>query len=122
MFPQKSTPNFKKYRVTRKNINLKLDLTMLKNIGRNNQLYMIANFLFAFGTGLWLNLRPLYLADLGAAPRQIGLALAISGLSAGFLPIPAGIISDRFGPRRVILFSWLMALLGAILAALAPTW
>jgi hypothetical protein len=46
---------------------------MLKNIGRNNQLYMLANFLFAFGTGLWLNLRPLYLADLGAAPKQIGL-------------------------------------------------
>lgn len=95
---------------------------MLKNIGRNNQLYMLANFLFAFGTGLWLNLRPLYLADLGAAPKQIGLALAIGGFSAGVLPIPAGIISDRFGPRRVIIFSWLVALLGAVLTALAPTW
>ncbi|MBT4841861.1 MAG: MFS transporter, partial [Anaerolineae bacterium] len=80
------------------------------------------NFLFAFGTGLWLNLRPLYLADLGAAPKQIGLALAIGGFSAGVLPIPAGIISDRFGPRRVIIFSWLVALLGAVLTALAPTW
>ena len=95
---------------------------MLKNIGRNNQLYMLTNFLFAFGTGLWLNLRPLYLADLGAAPKQIGLALAIGGFSAGVLPIPAGIISDRFGPRRVIIFSWLVALLGAVLTALAPTW
>ena len=95
---------------------------MLKKIGRNNQLYMLSNFLFAFGTGLWLNLRPLFLADLGAAPKQIGLALAIGGLSAGFLPIPAGIISDRFGPRRVIILSWLMAFLGAILTALAPTW
>lgn len=83
---------------------------------------MLANFLFAFGTGLWLNLRPLFLADLGAAPKQIGLALAIGGLSAGFLPIPAGIISDRFGPRRVIILSWVMAFLGAILTALAPTW
>ena len=95
---------------------------MLKKIGRNNQLYMLANFLFAFGTGLWLNLRPLFLADLGTAPKQIGLALAIGGLSAGFLPIPAGIISDRFGPRRVIILSWVMAFLGAILTALAPTW
>lgn len=83
---------------------------------------MVANFLFAFGTGLWLNLRPLYLADLGAAPKQIGLALAIGGLSAGILPIPAGIISDRFGPRRVILLSWVMAFLGAVLSALAPSW
>lgn len=97
-------------------------MLMLKKIGRNNQLFMVANFLFAFGTGLWLNLRPLYLADLGAAPKQIGLALAIGGLSAGFLPIPAGIISDRFGPRRVIIFSWLLAFLGAVLTALAPTW
>lgn len=83
---------------------------------------MIANFLFAFGTGLWINLRPLYLADLGATPKQIGLALAICGLSAGILPVPAGIISDRFGPRRVIIFSWIVALLGALLSAVANTW
>jgi MFS family permease len=83
---------------------------------------MIANFLFAFGTGLWLNLRPLYLADLGAAPKQIGLALAIGGFSAGVLPIPAGIISDRFGPRRVMIVSWVLAFIGAILTALAPGW
>jgi len=95
---------------------------MLKRIGRNNRLYMLANFLFAFGTGLWLNLRPLYLADLGATSEQIGLALAVGGFSGGFMPIPAGIISDRFGPRRVIIFSWLVALLGAVLTALAPTW
>lgn len=95
---------------------------MLKKIGRNNQLYMLANFLFAFGTGLWLNLRPLYLAEFGATPQQIGLALAIGGVSAGFLPIPAGIISDRFGPRRVILISWVMAFLGVTISALASTW
>ena len=95
---------------------------MLKNIGCNNQLYMLSNFLFAFGTGLWLNLRPLYLADLGAAPKQIGLALAIGGFSAGILPIPAGIISDRFGPRRVMILYWVMALLGAVVSALAPSW
>ena len=95
---------------------------MLKKIGRNNQLYMVANFLFAFGTGLWLNLRPLYLADLDAVPKQIGLALAIGGFSAGVLPIPAGVISDRFGPRRVIIVSWFMAMLGAILTASASTW
>lgn len=56
---------------------------MLKRIGRNNQLYMAANFLFAFGTGVWLNFRPLYLAELGADPKQIGLALAITGISSG---------------------------------------
>jgi MFS family permease len=62
-------------------------------------------------------LKKKWLMGEGAAPKQIGLALAISGFSAGFLPIPAGIISDRFGPRRAIIFSWLMALLGATLTA-----
>jgi len=42
-------------------------------------LYTTTDFLFTFGAGLWLNLRTLYLADLGAAPKQIGLALAIGG-------------------------------------------
>jgi len=83
---------------------------------------MVSNFLFALGTGLWLNLRPLFLADLGAKPEQIGMALAFGGLSAGIIPIPAGILSDRFGPRRVIIFAWLIALTGAVLMALAPTW
>jgi hypothetical protein len=40
---------------------------------------MTTDFLFTFGAGLWLNLRPFYLADRGAAPKQIGLALAIGG-------------------------------------------
>jgi predicted MFS family arabinose efflux permease len=95
---------------------------MLKQIGRNNQRYMVSNFLFALGTGLWLNLRPLFLADLGAQPEQIGLALAFGGISAGIIPIPAGILSDRFGPRRVIIFAWVIALIGAVIMALASTW
>jgi MFS family permease len=83
---------------------------------------MLGLFLFALGTGLWLNLRPLYLADLGATPKQIGFALALSSFSAGILPLPAGIISDRIGPRRVILFSWTVALLGAVFIATAQSW
>lgn len=95
---------------------------MLSKLGGNIIRYMLGLFLFALGTGLWLNLRPLHLADLGATPKQIGFALALSSLSAGILPLPAGIISDRIGPRRVIIFSWSVALLGAVIIAAAQSW
>jgi predicted MFS family arabinose efflux permease len=95
---------------------------MFKSIGRNNQLFMLGNFIFALSIGLWLNLRPLYLADLGANPEQIGLALAVGGLAGGIIPLPAGILSDRIGPRRVIVMAWMLALAGTMVMALAQTW
>ena len=95
---------------------------MLSKLGRNIHRYMLGLFLFALGTGLWMNLRTLHLADLGATPKQIGLALALSSFSAGLIPLPSGIISDRIGPRRVIIFSWAVALVGAIVIALAKSW
>jgi len=95
---------------------------LLSKLGHNILRYMLGLFLFALGTGLWLNLRPLHLANLGATPKQIGFALALSSFSAGLLPLPAGIISDRIGPRRVIIFSWTVALLGAVFIATAQSW
>ena len=83
---------------------------------------MLGNFIFALSIGLWLNLRPLYLADLGASPEQIGLALAIGGIASGLIPLPAGILSDRIGPRRVIILAWFLALVGAAIMMLAPSW
>src|SRR5574342_520906 len=95
---------------------------MLKSINRNNRLFMLGNFLFALSYGLWMNLRQIHLLDLGATPADIGTVFALVAIAGGLLPLPAGILADRIGPKRVILAGWLIAAAGALTAALAPTW
>ncbi|MBX3084963.1 MAG: MFS transporter [Anaerolineae bacterium] len=95
---------------------------MLKDIHRNNRLFMLANFLFALSYGLWMNLRQLHLGALGATPVEIGTVLGIVSLAGGILPLPAGLLTDRIGPKPVILGAWGIAAVGALIAALATDW
>jgi predicted MFS family arabinose efflux permease len=95
---------------------------MFKEIGPKNRVYMAANLVYALGIGFWINLRPLYLADLGASPTQVGTALALAALAAGIAPIPAGYLIDRIDPQRVILGAWLVGTAGTLTMALGKTW
>ncbi len=91
-------------------------------MGRNNLLLMISLFVWALGEGLWINLRQLYLVQLGATPEQVGFALAIESVAHALLLIPAGYIADRIGAFRVAVFAWGLGLLGALLMIPAPVW
>jgi MFS family permease len=95
---------------------------VLRSISRSNRLFMLGNFLFALSYGLWMNLRQIHLLDLGASPADVGTVFALVAIAGGLLPLPAGVLADRIGPKRVILASWLVACAGAVTAALAPTW
>lgn len=97
-------------------------MSVLKPINRNNRLFMLANFLFALSYGLWMNLRQLHLGDLGASPAEVGAVLGFISLAGGLLPVPAGLLTDRVGPKRVMVCAWLIAALGTLVAALATTW
>ncbi|MHB1199114.1 MAG: MFS transporter [Polaromonas sp.] len=60
----------------------------------------------------------------GSDPARVGLAMGIYGLTQGFLQIPFGIASDRWGRKRVIIAGLLVFALGSFVAAWAPdlTW
>src|SRR5438067_13317285 len=57
----------------------------------------------------------------GDDPARVGLAMGIYGLTQGFLQIPFGLASDRFGRKRVIAVGLLVFALGSFVAALAHT-
>ncbi len=95
---------------------------MFKDLGPKNQRIMLALVIWGLGEGLWLNLRQLYLAELGAAPDQVGVALAVEGIMRAVLPIPAGYLADRAGPYRLMVLSWALGTVGPALMALAPDW
>ena len=60
---------------------------------------------------IWL-LAPAIAASMGMGPTEVGLILAINGIGAGLMYIPAGILADRLGrPGYLMLFSfWWVAI------------
>ena len=62
----------------------------------------------------------LYAEDLaGATPLAVGLAIGAYGLTQAALQIPFGLLSDRFGRKRVIYAGLLLFALGSVIAATA---
>lgn len=57
----------------------------------------------------------------GDDPAWIGLAMGVYGLTQGFLQIPFGVASDRFGRKRVMVIGLALFAAGSVIAALAPT-
>ncbi len=95
---------------------------MLRDFGPNNRLLMLSVFVWSLSVGLWYNQRQIYLGELGATPEQIGTALALESICAALVMIPGGFLSDRIGPRRVILGAWALGVLGLLLMAIARSW
>lgn len=96
---------------------------MFRDVSRNNRLVMLALFIWGLGEGLWyFNFRQIYLVELGATEVQVGMALAIESVVRALLPVPAGYISDRIGARNVMVFSWILGVIGPPIGALAHTW
>jgi MFS family permease len=57
----------------------------------------------------------------GATPSLIGLAIGIYGISQAVLQIPFGLVSDRFGRKKIIVFGLLLFCLGSVIAALSTS-
>ena len=102
-----------------------LDLQLFKN--RLLTINLLTGWMTFFAiSGLFI-LVPFYLENvLGATPRQVGLLIAPAPLLLGLTAPISGSISDRIGPRRVLVFG-LIILVGAylmmqLLQADSPLW
>lgn len=74
------------------------------------------------GLFLILPVFSLYAEHLGhSTPFMIGLAIGIYGLSQAILQIPFGMLSDRFGRKRIITLGLLIFAAGSVIAASAHT-
>ena len=59
--------------------------------------------------------------EFGLSLQQLGIIAAIPPLCQTILSIPSGLLTDRFGAKRMILLSFSLAAIGALLASQAPT-
>ena len=57
----------------------------------------------------------------GGDAALVGLAMGIYGLTQALLQFPFGLLSDRLGRKRVIVFGLLVFATGSFVAAWAPT-
>jgi MFS family permease len=87
----------------------------------NRSLLFIALSLFTWGIGegMFFNFSPIYMAQLGSDPQQIGLILGAFGAVMAITHIPAGRIADRFGRRPLLITAWAMGLAATVVMALA---
>ncbi len=91
-------------------------------IERNGWLLFAATLLNGLAEGLWRYILPIYIADLGAAPAQVGLVLSLSSLSMLITYLPVGILSDRISRRTLLISSRAVMAAGAAGMALAGEW
>ncbi len=57
----------------------------------------------------------------GSTPLLIGLAISIYGLTQALLQIPFGLMSDRFGRKKIIIIGLILFASGSIIAAVSNT-
>lgn len=57
----------------------------------------------------------------GATASNIGIALGIYGLTQALLQLPFGLLSDRFGRKRIITFGLILFAVGSLVAAFSES-
>ncbi|MBM4425264.1 MAG: MFS transporter [Chloroflexi bacterium] len=75
-------------------------------MSRDLKLLSLALFLWAMGEGLFVFILPIYMAELGASPAQIGQLYAIGAAAMAVSLVPAGWATDRFGPKAGLVSGW----------------
>jgi len=65
---------------------------------------------------------PLYVAQLGANPTQVGLIMGFWGISRLCFLIPSGMLIDRFPAVPLIVVSRTLGIAGLLVASVVPIW
>jgi MFS family permease len=65
---------------------------------------------------------PLYLLELGATETIVGFAAAIQSASRILFQIPGGILADRLGRKKILVYGTAMRIFAPIICIYAQTW
>ena len=64
---------------------------------------------------------PVLKEEFALTNQQVGLIIAIPSLCQFLLSVPSGMVSDRFGPKKLMAASILIAAVGAVLGSVSST-
>ncbi|MBC8223971.1 MFS transporter [Candidatus Bathyarchaeota archaeon] len=103
------------------------------NIGENEKsslgrlmssslLIMVLTHMLVHAAGnMQTTLFPVLKEEFSLTYQQIGLIIAIPSLCQFLLSVPSGMVSDRFGPKKLIAASIVIAAVGALLGSVSMT-
>jgi len=89
---------------------------------RDLTLLFLINLIMSLGMNLTDSLRPLYIQSLGASVLQVSFLISITGLAGTLLRVPSGLISDRYGRRKIIVISIALAVFPPLLYTFSAHW
>ena len=77
--------------------------------------------IWGLGEGLFIYFYPLSLQRWDTTPVQIGFILSMIGVTMALMQVPAGYLSDRFGPRPLIRAAFILGVISALIMAAAQS-
>ncbi|WNR43316.1 MFS transporter [Paenibacillus roseipurpureus] len=90
----------------------------LQGYSRNIKLFFWFNFVWNMGISMFGLVYNLYVRSLGYEQTTVGHMVGMTSLAAAIILIPAGIMNDRFGPKRVISFGLIFTIAALIARSL----
>ena len=85
----------------------------LKTYNQNIKLAIWANIFSQIGMGMFMVMYNIYIQELGLSHEVNGQVIALTALATAIILVPAGIMSDKLGRKRVMIFG--VVLTGLIL-------
>lgn len=76
--------------------------TQYKGYNKNVKLFLLSSILFNIGMGIFMIIYNYYIRELGFDEQVNGKVIAMTATAQAIMLLPAGIISDRFGRRKII--------------------
>lgn len=83
----------------------------LKTYNQNIKLAIWANIFSQIGMGIFMVIYNIYIQELGLSHEVNGQVIALTSLATAIILVPAGIMSDKLGRKRVMAFGVLLTAL-----------
>ncbi len=99
-------------------------INMIKELrhNRNIMVLMTTQTIFMFTAFLWWPYRSLYIQGLGATVEMLGLVLSLETVANIVFQYPGGVLTDRWGRRRMLLISGVFRFISPIFYLFATHW
>lgn len=92
-------------------------------LNKDLKLVFLSNLFGSFGDGLFAYLLPYYMREsLKASSVEVGILYAVASLVAAFTLLIAGMLSDRYDRKKIMVLGWMVWVPAPIIFSMAENW
>ncbi|WP_096202512.1 MFS transporter [Bacillus sp. FJAT-45350] len=92
-----------------------------KNYNKNVRLFLLASILGNIGMGIFMVIYNYYVRELGFDDQMNGKVIAMTATASALALLPAGILSDRYGRKKIIFIGAIFTAASLLLRAILVT-